>query len=203
MPEKGWKPKPFEPCTAPARSTGQRCKRRPIPGGTVCPIHGGNAPAVRAKGLERLATRALEAKVTAVLAHEGVTTIADPLHELGLLASSSKALADALGQRVNALRSLEHFDAKSAPTIKAEVQLYERALDRTHRLLDSLIKHGYSERQIQIQETEALLVAGVLRRVIAGLGLTVEQQQEAQKLLATEFRNMKPAAAPATGKRAT
>ena len=163
-------------------------------------MHGGNAPAVRAKGLERLATRALEAKVTAVLAHEGIETIEDPLHELGLLASSSKALADALGQRVNAMNTLEHFDAKSSPTIKAEVQMYERALDRTHRLLDSLIRHGYSERQIQIQESEALLVAGVLRRVIAALGLTPEQQRSAQQMLAQEFRNMKPTPAPATGR---
>ncbi|WP_418058472.1 hypothetical protein [Pimelobacter simplex] len=34
---------------------GERCKRYPIEGGVVCPSHGGAAPQVRAKALERLA----------------------------------------------------------------------------------------------------------------------------------------------------
>lgn len=196
-----WKVKPFVPCTAKAKSTGTRCLRRPAPGCDVCTNHGGASPLVRNKGLERLAAAKLDRDVTAILAHEGVLAIEDPLGELGKLASSCKALADALGKRVNAMNELEHFDAKSSPTIKAEVQMYERALDRSHRLLDSLVKHGYSERQIQIQETEAMLVAGVLRRVIAALGLTTEQQTRAQQLLAQEFRSIKPIAAPTTGTR--
>lgn len=200
VPRSVWVPKPFTPCTAKAKTTGNRCRRRPIPGGTVCPMHGGNAPAVRAKGLERLATQKLEAEMNAVLAHEGISPVTDPLEELGKLASSAKALTEALGQRVNALKSLEHFDDKSAPAIKAEVQMYERALDRLHRVLDSLVKHGYTERTVQIQETEALLVSGVIRRVVAALGLTPEQQRRAQELLAAEFRSLSPVPVPATGR---
>jgi hypothetical protein len=41
-------------CTATAKGSGQRCKRRPIPGGTVCVKHGGGAPQVRGKAMERL-----------------------------------------------------------------------------------------------------------------------------------------------------
>lgn len=40
-------------CKATARS-GERCKRRPIPGGTVCAMHGGKAPQVQEKAKERL-----------------------------------------------------------------------------------------------------------------------------------------------------
>lgn len=40
-------------CTATARS-GTRCGRRPIPGGTVCNLHGGKAPQVRAAAQHRL-----------------------------------------------------------------------------------------------------------------------------------------------------
>jgi len=65
--------------------------------------------------------------------------------------------------------------------------------------LDSLVKHGYAERQIQIQESEAMLVAGVLRRVIAALGLTSDQQKQAQSLLAAEFRALEPRALPHAG----
>ena len=41
-------------CTAKAKSTGDRCKQPPIPGGTVCRTHGGSAPRVRAAGARRV-----------------------------------------------------------------------------------------------------------------------------------------------------
>lgn len=41
-------------CTATAKGSGQRCKRRPIPGGTVCIKHGGGAPQVKAAAARRL-----------------------------------------------------------------------------------------------------------------------------------------------------
>ena len=41
-------------CTATAKGTRQRCKRRPIPGGTVCVKHGGGAPQVKAAAAKRL-----------------------------------------------------------------------------------------------------------------------------------------------------
>lgn len=186
----------YDPCTAKTeRGKGPRCRRRPIAGGGVCTLHGGGAPQVRAAANMRLRTAKIQKDSEATLAHEGITAIDDPLEELGRLAAGSKALMEALGARVNALDDLEHFDAKNSPAIKAEVQMYERAMDRTHRLLDSLVKHGYAERQIQIQESEAMLVAGVLRRVISALGLTADQQKSAQVLLAQEFRALAPVAA--------
>jgi hypothetical protein len=41
-------------CRARSKRSGQQCKRHPIPGGTVCHIHGGKAPHVQAKADERL-----------------------------------------------------------------------------------------------------------------------------------------------------
>jgi hypothetical protein len=190
----------YDPCTSPTeKGKGPRCKRRPIPGGTVCLYHGGAAKQVQAAAQMRLATQKIQKDAEAVLAHEGIEALEDPLQELGKLAAGSKALMEALGARVNALQDLESYNAINTPTIKAEVQMYERAMDRTHRLLDSLVKHGYAERQIQIQESEAMLVAGVLRRVIAGLGLSPEQQKNAQSLLAAEFRALAPRPIPAAG----
>lgn len=182
----------FEPCTATTRAQ-RRCKRRPIPGGHVCVMHGGKAPQVQAAAQRRLAAAKIEASAEADLAHYGITAIEDPLDELGKLASASTAMMNALGARVNSLTELEHFDMKNSPDLKAEVQMYERAMDRTHRLLDSLVRHGYAERQVTIAENEALLVAGVIRRVVAGLGLTPVQQEQAQSLLADEFRALEQA----------
>ncbi len=47
---------PIRPTCKATNNRGQRCKYPPIPGGTVCRFHGGNAPQVRAKAEERLAS---------------------------------------------------------------------------------------------------------------------------------------------------
>ena len=41
-------------CTAKSKSTGGRCKNPPIPGGTVCYVHGGAAPQVKAVAARRV-----------------------------------------------------------------------------------------------------------------------------------------------------
>lgn len=55
----------YTPCTAKSKQSGQRCKRRPIPGGHVCVMHGGKAPHVQFKAMERL--KALQPKAVTVL----------------------------------------------------------------------------------------------------------------------------------------
>ena len=42
-------------CTAKSARSGERCKRAPILGGSVCPTHGGRAPQVIRSAKERLA----------------------------------------------------------------------------------------------------------------------------------------------------
>lgn len=181
---------PERRCTAKAKSTGVQCGRYAVPGGRVCVTHGGNAPQVREAGERRVAAKAIQADAEAVLAHYGVEPMEDPLDELGKLAAEARSLTSALGARVNALQDLEDYDDKRAPHLKAAVELYERAMDRTHRMLDSLVKHGYMERQVKLQENEAAIVSGIIRRVIAGLGLTPEQQSKAMEDLAEEFRQI-------------
>jgi hypothetical protein len=41
-------------CTAIGKTNGERCGRAPIPGGTVCVVHGGSAPAVQLAAKTRL-----------------------------------------------------------------------------------------------------------------------------------------------------
>jgi len=44
----------YIPCTATSKQSGNRCKRRPIPGGMVCVMHGGGAKQVQATAKLRL-----------------------------------------------------------------------------------------------------------------------------------------------------
>ena len=55
----------YEPCRATSKQSGQRCKRRPIPGGYVCVMHGGKAPQVQAAAADRL--KAMQPKALATL----------------------------------------------------------------------------------------------------------------------------------------
>ena len=43
-------------CEATSKQSGERCKRRPIPGGHVCVMHGGAAPQVKFAADRRLLT---------------------------------------------------------------------------------------------------------------------------------------------------
>ena len=45
---------PDNQCTATAKSTGERCQRKAIKGGSVCYVHGGAAPQTQKKAQARL-----------------------------------------------------------------------------------------------------------------------------------------------------
>lgn len=184
---------PKTKCKAKSRRTGNQCRNGPLPGQDVCRMHGGKAPQNLAAAERRLAAQAITAHAEATIAHLGLEPVEDPLRELGKLASSAKAMMDNLGARVNALGDPETFDEKRVPQLRVVVELFERAQDRTAKILDMLVRHGYTERQVAISEQEAMLVAGVIRRVVAGLGLTADQQKLASTLLAAEFRALEEA----------
>ena len=181
-------------CTATAKGTGQRCTKWALKGLKVCGYHGGNNKVARAAGLRRHAekqrTKALEAKANRLLGHEGLEPVADPLEELGRVANVARELMHSLGARVNALQDIELLDDKNAPHARVEAEMYERAIDRTARLLDMLVKHGYTERQVKVAEQQAMMVAGVLTRVLAELNMGPQVLDQAKQLLAEEFRQL-------------
>jgi len=176
-----------EKCHAHNRG-GKQCGRNPIPGGVVCVMHGGKAPAVKAAAEQRLRTQAIEKDAAAVIAHEGIDNVEDPLDELSKLAAAATAMCDALGARVNALDNLTGSDHNGDEKIYAEVLLYERAMDRAARFLDLLVKAGFMERQVRIQEGTANAVVHVLQRIFERLNLTPEQAAQIPTIVPEELR---------------
>ncbi len=160
-------------CTATAR-TGERCGQYAISGARVCRFHGGKIPAVRAAAARRVATekatRQVAADVAAVIAHEGLTPVGNPLDALGRLASEVLTMKDALAARVNALTDMR-YSAAGAGTeqLRAEVALLERAQDRCAKILDLLVRSGFEERRIErLERTDAVLEAFMRRVGLAG-----------------------------------
>lgn len=175
-------------CKATAKGSGQRCRRRPIAGGTVCRAHGGAAPQVKARAARGLAARAVTADAMAVLALEGLEPVERPLDALAALAAESLAMKTALAARVNALDGMTNTSGQGVETLRVEVALYERALDRGARFLDLLTRAGFEERRTAISERDALAMATALANVVRKLELDPARLQLARELITAELK---------------
>ncbi|WP_211881276.1 HGGxSTG domain-containing protein [Pseudarthrobacter albicanus] len=162
-------------CKATARS-GEQCSNPPISGGSVCRMHGGSAPAVKAAAARRLEVAAVEADVRAVIASEGLEGVTDPLEALARLATETLAMKSALAARVNALSDITTTSKLGVEALKVEVALYERAIDRSGKFLDLLAKSNFEERRLQIDEQTAGMFVTVMKNVLARLDLSPAQQ---------------------------
>lgn len=153
-------PKPT--CGAKTRK-GTPCPNPPIKGATRCRMHGGAAPQVRAAAARRLAAT----KAKQALDEVGIREVDNPLHELRDLTSEVIAWKDVLANHVASLQDRYRYeDAKGAEQLRAEVALYERALDRAGKFLEMWARLGIdamlAEADLKIQKAQK-------DRIIAGL----------------------------------
>ncbi|RKO27652.1 hypothetical protein D7Z96_01650 [Pseudarthrobacter phenanthrenivorans] len=151
-------------------------------------MHGGSSPAVKAAAARRLEVAAVEADVRAVIASEGLEGVTNPLEALAKLATESLAMKTALAARVNALQEITTTSKLGVEGLKAEVALYERALDRTAKFLDLLAKSGFEERRLRLDEQTAGMFVTVMRNVLARLDLTPAQQALVGTVVPDELR---------------
>lgn len=84
-------------CIAKAKQTGNRCKRRPIVGGTVCKMHGGGAVQVQRSARLRLAA----------LVEPAITALADTLSDFEVDAGVKVRAAEAILDRAGYPRRTE------------------------------------------------------------------------------------------------
>lgn len=166
-------------CTA-KRTNGEPCKSWAIKGGKVCRVHGGASKRVKDAAKRRTdearAAAEVAAQADAVLAFRAERALENPLDGLARLATEVTAFKDALAARVNALTSIRYEDMKSAEQLRSEVALYERALDRTARLLETMVKLDFEKRMVALNEAQFDLVSKVIDQVLDGLDLTEEQR---------------------------
>lgn len=187
-------------CAATSKRTGSRCKRSPVVGGTVCTIHGGAAPQVKAAAERRHAAQALEADARAVLAFEAVEPIADPVLELAELAAEVRATVRALGQRVNALQDPRYVSPLGTEQTRAELTLLGQYQDRLARMLTTLGQLGLDERRVRLTEAQVAGVAHVMDRLLTFLALPPQRDAEARAEVGRLFREL--AAAETEGRAA-
>ena len=173
-------------CTATNRA-GTQCGKYAIKGGTVCTAHGGRTPNVQRRAQQNLALQEAEANATATLAHIGLRPITDPIVELSKVAGEILAFKDALAQRVNALQD-PAYSLLGQERLRAEVELYERAMDRTVRVLDALGKHDLETRRVQVEEQTAAMFSFIIHGVLSDLNLDDAQQARSMATVETWVR---------------
>lgn len=151
----------YEPCTAKAKQTGNRCRRRPSPGATVCVVHGGRAPQVRRKAAARLALAEALAKGDRRPSWE---VLADAAHSLDVVARQLREQIVA-GGRVDA-RTVDQF-----------IEATERQARLAKVVLDANIDERRTRVHEQIHREAGDALVATLGMVLARFGLSIADEQ--------------------------
>jgi hypothetical protein len=153
-------------CTARSTTSGERCKKFAIVGGTVGDRHGGRAPQVRRAAAERAARE----KVSR-LGLLGAKPVDDPVSALMELGGQAVGLVDALREHVAELERVGTMPGRWGEQVKPEIAAYLSAIHEAERILTIIVRLNLEERLVRLDEGRAELVARVIERVLAEAGV--------------------------------
>lgn len=179
-------------CTALSRNTGERCGQWAMKGQSKCRYHGGKSP----NALRKVKERQVEKKILTELERKALTGKAtqgntDPLGELQKLTAELVHMKDQLTQRVNDLGDkLASYTAEGAETVKVEIDIYLKVIDKLTKTLDIALKHDIEGKKLSLETAKAELVAACLTRVLTALDLPKATTDRAKTLLAEEFQKI-------------
>lgn len=150
-------------CTATSKRSRERCKRAPVVGGTVCAMHGGKAPQVKAAAEQRQADAKAEDAIRKLW--PGLATVEpvrDPFDLLARTAAALEHMAEATGTRVNELQG-KVGTGEHLAQLRAEVVLLDKLLDKLLRAGDRMASLGIASRAVEVQQGQADLMLAWLR----------------------------------------
>jgi hypothetical protein len=146
-------------CKAHDHKTDAQCTRWAMEGQEVCGRHGGRAPQNKMAARVRVA----EVKAQAQLNRMGYLPVTNPLEELAKLAGECVAWKELMSAKVTALAAEEwRYEASAGEQLRAELLLWERALDRVQVVLSSMARLNLDERLVKIEEDKAAMLARAL-----------------------------------------
>lgn len=170
-------------CTAKSKRSGQRCRRAAIAGGSVCRMHGGGAPRVAAAA----AARVVEARAAAAVRDLEGDPLGDPVAELLRVAGSVVRLEQWLRSEAEKLEKVETWAPGAGEEVRATLRAYERALDRSARVLVEINRLGLEEKRVVIAAAEVALLAAPIERFLARLELSPQQWELARVVVPEEL----------------
>lgn len=158
-------------CTAAAKTRpGERCRKNPHPGATICTNHG-----LTAAGREAAAQRVAEEAAEKALRDQDlwpglatVTPIKDPVAALARLAGAVEHMTNVAGTRVNELTGIA--GGESMTQLRAEVALLEKLIARSDSLLTNMARLNLGQRQVEIEEWQGQMLGHALVAALAEIG---------------------------------
>lgn len=173
-----------EQCTAEAKTTGQRCGNKPIPGASVCRYHGGAGAQVMRKAEAREAVRKLH--------NDAARPVLDPYRELAELAGTIREAVAHAGRQVNELSSIEYTTDGGTRGLRAAVKLWETLMARSHAVLSDMSRLGIAERHQVVEEATAAAFVTYVRAVFADpeLALTPAQRRVCESVASRALRGV-------------
>lgn len=173
-------------CLAHQRGSGKPCRGQPLDGQDVCRVHGGRQPAA----LEKATVRIEELRARSILERlERPAPIEHPVLELLAVAGETREWQRILRERLDELGSLYVTDTFRVERERAVVVLYERALDRSGRLLVDLAKLDLQARALKLNQQTAAQVMQAVVEALKRTGLA-EHEPAVRRELAAIFAEM-------------
>lgn len=112
-----------------------------------------------------------------------VDPVEDPVTELKKLAGRVLEFEKIVSELCDAAQTWR-YESKSGEQLRAEIGLYERAMDRCAQILTMLAKLQLDERLVYIEEAKAALVEQLVLNVFRDLQLSDAQVIEGRRSLA-------------------
>lgn len=156
------------------------------PGIGHCKLHGGSTTAHTTQAVRRRA----ETEARAVLAELGVPAVDDPLAALLKLAGQVLAWQEATARLVNGLEDIRYRAANGTEQLRAEVALYERAMDRAVAVLAAIARLNIEERLARVTERQADAVIDAIDAALAAAGVTGQDAARAKQAAARHLRSV-------------
>lgn len=150
-------------------------------------MHGGSAPQVRAAGQQRVAEQEARRAVSLL---DPALPVTDALSALAQLAGEVVRWKDLAAARVEALGDQLRYTAEGVGSeqLRAEVAVFERALDRADRVLGRIASLDIDTRLARISELQAQVMLRVVEVALAAAGVSGAAAERGRTAGAAELR---------------
>lgn len=128
----------------------------------------------------------LEQEARHQLARLNVAPVEDPLSQLAAVTGQVLAWKDAWAQRVNDLTDIR-YETEHGEQLRAEIAVWERALDRCERFLTAMARLEIDDRLARITEARATVIITVFLTALDAAGVETEQRDAVLAAADAEF----------------
>lgn len=176
-------------CKATNRA-GEQCGRPPMRGGRVCASHGGKSPRMLAAAERNLAKAEATREVIRLSDARGPLTLPEVYREMLKTAGLAVAWRDVLEAKVSSLEDYAGVNGLGAEQVRADVHLFERAMDRTAKVLELIARLDLDSRLVHITEEMGQQIYRATHTAMVEANLTPEQEARFRAAITRELRSL-------------